>query len=119
MISKHIFMVIDDESVSVANSKIASNFFSRFIGLLSTKKLAADAGLFITKCNSIHTFFMRYVIDVVFVNKHLVVTKVVRNVRPWRVAFDRNATAVLELPAGCIDIIGINVGRQLFMRDIK
>lgn len=119
MISKNIFIVIDDKSVPVANSRIAGNFLSRAIGLLFTKELTEDSGLFITKCSSIHTFFMCYAIDVVFVNKHLVVTKVVRNIQPWRVAFNRNANAVLELPAGRIDIIGIGVGCQLFMRDIK
>lgn len=112
-------MLIDDESVSIANSRIANNFLSRTIGLLFTKKMAADSGLFITKCNSIHTFFMRYAIDVVFVNKHFIVTKVVRNMQPWDVAFDRNATAVLELPAGRIDTIGISAGHQLLIRDIK
>lgn len=112
-------MVVGDKLALVANSKVASRFLTRAIGLLFTKELEADSGLFITRCNSIHTFFMRYAIDVVFVNKHFLVTKIVRNIRPWKVAFDRNATAVLELPAGRIDIVGISAGCQLFMRDNK
>lgn len=119
MISKHIFVIADEESVFVAKSKVASNFLRRAVGLLFTNKLASDSGLFITNCSSIHTFFMRYAIDAVFVNKHFVVTKVVRNIRPWKAAFDMGAAAVLELPAGRVDIVGINVGHQLSIRDIK
>jgi uncharacterized membrane protein (UPF0127 family) len=49
---------------------------------------------------AIHTLFMRFAIDVVFLDRDYVVIKVVENVRPWRFAGARRAKAVLELPTG-------------------
>jgi uncharacterized membrane protein (UPF0127 family) len=56
--------------------------------------------LLLAPARSVHTCFMRRPIDVVFLDADLVVLKVVRALRPWRLAASRRATAVLELPAG-------------------
>ncbi|SMC71859.1 DUF192 domain-containing protein [Sporomusa malonica] len=82
------------------NIKVAANFFSRLVGLLATPRLQAGAGLLIKPCNSVHTFGMRYPIDVVFVDSSHTVVKVVSGLKPCRLAAVRGAAYVIELPEG-------------------
>jgi hypothetical protein len=73
---------------------------SRRRGLLGRKALDAGAALIIAPCNSIHTFFMKFAIDAVFVGRDGRVEKVYAALPPWRMGFSWNAFAVIELPAG-------------------
>ena len=57
-------------------------------------------GLWIVPCEAIHTFWMKFAIDAVFLDKNKRVTKVVSNLRPSRLAMSLRARSVLELPAG-------------------
>ena len=83
---------------------IASNFFERLKGLMFDKKLGADFdGMLIKNCNSIHTFFMNYKIDVLFLNKNLEVIKIIREIKPWRITkIYFSASQVLELKGGSL-----------------
>lgn len=63
-------------------ARVACTFFERARGLIGTCDLPRGEGLFIPKCNAVHTFFMRYPIDVTFFDKEMKVVRVVRNVRP-------------------------------------
>lgn len=81
---------------------VADNMISRIVGLMfrSTPPQNAE-GLLLDPCNSIHTCFMRYPIDVVFLNKNNKVIKVIRDLRPWRMTWIYfKASKTLELPAG-------------------
>ncbi|MFC6038761.1 DUF192 domain-containing protein [Paenisporosarcina macmurdoensis] len=83
--------------------KHATTFWSRFRGLLFYKSPIVDEGLLITSCNSIHMFFMRFPIDVVFLNQNNIVVKVVLNLKPWRIVSPvHSAYSTLELPSGTI-----------------
>lgn len=82
------------------NIKVAASFFPRLVGLLATSHLQAGAGLLIKPCSSVHTFGMRYPIDVVFVDSSHTVVKVVEGLKPWRLAAARGAAYVIELPEG-------------------
>jgi uncharacterized membrane protein (UPF0127 family) len=82
-------------------------------GLLGRDSLPAGTGLIIAPCSSIHTFFMRFAIDVVFVGRDGRVVKVCRHVRPWRMAAALSAFAVIELPAGSLDESAIVPGDSL------
>jgi len=63
-----------------------------------------DEGLWIIPCPMIHTFFMRFSIDVLFLDKELRVRHVVENMMPWRMSrWVFSAHSVLELPAGTLD----------------
>jgi uncharacterized protein len=73
---------------------------SRNRGLLGRDGLDAGHALIIAPCSSIHTFFMRFTIDVLFVAKDGRVVKVRPHVRPWRMALAFRSFAVVELPAG-------------------
>ncbi len=64
-------------------ARVACTFFERARGLIGTHDLPRGEGLYIPKCNAIHTFFMRYPIDVTFLDKENKVIKIVRGVRPW------------------------------------
>jgi uncharacterized protein len=87
-------------------------------GLLGRSGLGAGEGLLIRPTNSIHTFFMRFAIDVVFIDRAGVVLKVVSALRPWRLAGSRGARCALELRAGEAAMRGIQPGDQLrFSKD--
>jgi uncharacterized membrane protein (UPF0127 family) len=72
---------------------------ARLLGLALLDRSAAGAGLFLPGCRSIHTFGMRFPLDLVFLDLELRRVSVRRAVPPRRVAFERRARAVLELPA--------------------
>lgn len=83
--------------------KIASSFFSRLIGLMFKKGMKDYDGLLIKQCNSIHTFFMFFTIDAIFLNKNNEVIKIYRNLKPWRMTrIVWRASQCLELNAGTI-----------------
>ena len=79
---------------------VAATFLRRLKGLLGRKGLEPGEGLLIRPASSIHMFFMRFAIDAVFLDRELVVRKVVSELRPWRMTGARGAKSVLELPAG-------------------
>lgn len=79
-------------------------------GLLGGDPLLEGDGLLISPCNSIHTFFMKFPIDVVFLNSTNAVVKIVRTLNPFRFAMSFRASAVLELRAGETTRLGIRAG---------
>jgi uncharacterized protein len=94
--------------------RVASSTKDRTVGLLRTPKLAAGEGLWIERSPSIHMFFMRFAIDGVFVAADGRVTKVVENLKPWRVVWwARGARDCLELPVGAVAASGTQVGDHL------
>jgi uncharacterized membrane protein (UPF0127 family) len=93
---------------------IAGTMVSRMIGLLGKSSLSANEMLWIKNCNSIHTFFMKFPIDCVFLNKNMIVCDLRSNVVPWRIiAPVFSARTVIEMPAGQIQALNIQVGDQL------
>jgi uncharacterized protein len=84
-------------------------------GLLGRSSLPAGEGVLIRPAGSIHTFFMRFPIDAVFLTRDLEVVDVAADLRPWRLAGRRGAHAVLELPAGEAARRGIRRGERLVL----
>jgi uncharacterized protein len=100
--------------VIARNVEQARTIFSRMQGLLGRAELSSDVTLWIGSCNSIHTFFMKFTIDAVFVDKNLVVRKVVRRIQPWRlVAPVWGASSVFEFAAGVATPAVVTEGDQL------
>lgn len=98
----------------VPELEVASNFVDRGVGLLKRASLSESEGLWIHRCNSIHTFFMKFPIDCVFVNKDLIVDDLVENVSPWRLVLPRwRSRSVIELQSGFINKFKIKKGDQL------
>ena len=96
---------------------IADTPLSRLRGLLGRKELAADEGLLLTPAWSIHTCFMRFPIDVVFLESDLTVLGTRESVKPWRAAGWRGARLVLELPAGTCERRSLRPGDRLALGD--
>jgi uncharacterized membrane protein (UPF0127 family) len=69
-------------------------------GLLGRDALDLSAGMMLAPCAAVHTAFMRFSIDVMFVDRDGVVRKIVRDLKPWRMASSPRAYAVIELAAG-------------------
>lgn len=94
--------------------RVASSSRDRTVGLLRTPELKLGEGLWIERSPSIHMFFMPYAIDAVFVSKAGRVTKVVANLKPWRVVWwARGARDCLELRAGATAESNTRVGDEL------
>lgn len=86
-----------------SNIKIADEFMSRLIGLMFIEDIKDGDGLLIKTCNSIHSFFMKFSIDVIFLSNDYEVVKVIENMTPWKVSWMYfKAAQVLELRAGTI-----------------
>ena len=98
--------------------RLADGIWSRFWGLMGRKSLPQDAALLLRPSSSIHTAFMRFAIDVVFLDRSLRVVKVVPEMRPFRVttAF-RGAHSALELNAGAAAKAQMEPGDQLALVD--
>ena len=89
----------------------ARGFVARGRGLMMTRELGEGEGLVIEPCNSIHMFFMRYALDVLFLNGEGQVLHMYEKIRPWRVGrVVRGARMAVELPAGSIRRTGTEVG---------
>ncbi|MBI4677785.1 MAG: DUF192 domain-containing protein [Elusimicrobia bacterium] len=84
----------------------AESLRDRMRGLLGRDSMAADEGLWIAPCPQIHTFFMRFAIDVVFLDRELRVVRVAEDLGPWRLCpwlpWDLSAHSVLELKGGVL-----------------
>lgn len=94
----------------------AHSFCQRSIGLLGKREWAKEKTLWIPRCNSVHTFFMKFAIDVVFVNKELKVTKICRSLTPGRITLpDLKATSVFEFSSTHNQLANLNLGDQLYV----
>jgi uncharacterized membrane protein (UPF0127 family) len=99
------------EHVSVADTVL-----SRLIGLMGKPGLPNGHGLWITPCADIHSCFMRFAFDAVFVNADGQVVHLIEAMKPWRVSkFVRGGKAVLELPAGAIQHSHTQLGDLLVL----
>jgi uncharacterized membrane protein (UPF0127 family) len=102
-----------DGTVVCERLLVADRPFARMRGLLGKKTMPAGEGLLLRPASSIHTFFMRFPIDAVFLGRGLEVLEVASYVRPWRAAAGEGARAVLELPAGEAERRGVRPGDRL------
>jgi len=96
------------EAVDVADTSA-----KRRTGLLKHRRLEPGEGLWISPCESVHTFFMKFPIDLVYLDKHRKVRKVRNAVPAWRVSACLVAESVLELPAGRAQQTGTRAGDML------
>jgi hypothetical protein len=92
--------------------------FARMRGLLGRDGLEPGTGMLIDSAPSVHMFFMRFPIDVVFLDRDRKVVGVRHRLRPWRVAGARRAVAALELPAGAASAAGVEEGDELVLEDL-
>jgi uncharacterized membrane protein (UPF0127 family) len=96
-----------------ARAEIADTSVKRRTGLLKHAGLAPGEGLWIVPCEGVHTFAMKFTIDVVFLNRKHKILKIRPNMVKRRIALSLLAHSVLELPAGTLDATGTQRGDQL------
>jgi len=93
--------------------RVASSFASRFRGLMGVAQLPPGTGLLLPRTSSVHTHFMRFPIDVVFLDSERRIVSIAPALRPWRFAKAKHSDSVLELAAGECDRLGLTVGSVL------
>lgn len=109
-------MLVCNGSVVIPHVELATRWWQRMRGLLGRSGLSTGRALYISPANSIHMFFMRFTLDLIFVDRDGVVVRIVRNLRPWRMAFGgRTAQSVFEISAGWLDEDAVRVGDRLVL----
>jgi uncharacterized membrane protein (UPF0127 family) len=88
---------------------------SRRRGLLGRDGLGPSCALMLEPCAAVHTAFMRFAIDVVFLDREGYAVKIVRNLVPWRIAAAARAHVVVEMAAGSLEPLDLSVGDRLFL----
>jgi uncharacterized protein len=96
------------DSIETAESSAA-----RRTGLLKHEKLEAGSGLWIVPCEAVHTFFMKFALDLIYLDRKHRVKATVRGVRPWRFSACLPAHSVIELPVGTIERSQTQKGDEL------
>lgn len=97
---------------------MADTSAKRRTGLLKHERLETGDGLWITPCESVHTFFMKFPIDLVYLDKQRKVRKLRHAVGPWRMSACLSAHSILELPAGTIERSGTSIGDELLIETL-
>lgn len=90
----------------------------RRTGLLKQRSLDEGCGLWIVPCEAVHTFFMKFAIDLIYIDREHRVKGAVRALRPWRFSMCLPAHSVLELPPGTIDRTGTRNGDRLELKPV-
>jgi hypothetical protein len=108
-----IALANDHGNVVCERCLIAETPLARVRGLLGRRALPSGEGLLLRPAGSIHTAFMKFAIDAVFLDRAQTVVRVASALRPWRTAACRGAKAVLELPAGEAARRGLEPGVSL------
>lgn len=115
MVTATVRILNPDKSTVVAEHvELATSFFTRLRGLLGRKGLSVGQGMLIRPTDSIHTFFMQFPIDVIFLDRSDHVLHIIPNMRPNRISpLVRRGRTVIELPAGALAHSNTQIGDHL------
>ncbi len=100
-------------------AEVADTSAKRRTGLLKHTGLEPGEGLWIVPCESVHSFFMKFTIDVLYLDRKHRVKKIRPEMAPWRISGCLTAHSVLELPAGTITRTGTVRGDQLEIKNLS
>lgn len=105
---------LSNQAILATEVKVARTFGSRLIGLMFSREFPMGSALFITPCRSIHTFFMNYSIDVVYLDTQRRIVGLEEKLKPRKIGVLFPGTcSVLEFPAGMIESTDTEIGHQL------
>ena len=105
------FIIRTSSGPQTLKIEVADSFIKRLLGLMGRKKIPQGQGLLLSPCNSIHMFFMRFSIDVIYLDKNYVIKKIVRNVKPFiGISICLKAESVIEMAAGEADRLDLRIG---------
>lgn len=109
-----------NDSTIVRNIDIATKFKDRLVGLMFRDRIDDEYGLYIPNCRSVHTLFVRFKLDLVWVNKNFEVVKIVKEMNTWRMSsIVFKAYGVVELAPGVIDKLSIRPGDKLKLEMVE
>lgn len=93
---------------------IANSFWPRMKGLMGKKDLAEDEGLLLVPCNSVHSMFMRFPIDLLFLDRELKIIRIIERFKPWKATpIFRDCYQVVELRSGIVVKKGVSIKDEL------
>ena len=115
MASATLTLAREDGTVVCEHVRVAATPLARARGLVGRKGLSTAEGLLIRRTRAIHTHFMRFPIDVVFVDRDGTIVKLAEDLKPWRAASCRGGRDVLELAAGSAARTGLRVGDRIVL----
>lgn len=102
------------------DARLASSYWQRLIGLMGSKPLVKGEAQIIDPCSSVHTHWMRFAIDVIYVNKDHFVVGIDPALAPWKIGhFYKKVRYVVELPSGTAAATGTQVGDVLNLREVS
>jgi uncharacterized protein len=108
-----IALVRADGTFVCESCSVADSFATRLRGLMGSSSLPTGGGMLFPRTRSVHTHFMRFPIDVVFLDDENRIVSIVPRLSPWRAAASPRARSVLELPAGECERLGLNEGERI------
>jgi uncharacterized membrane protein (UPF0127 family) len=106
------------DTILADGADMADTSAKRRTGLLKHERLNPGEGLWIVPCESVHTFFMKFPIDLVYLDKQRKVRKIRHRVPAWRLSLCLSAHSILELPAGTLERTGTQVGDELVVEKL-
>ena len=104
--------------VIASRARLADGFVTRAVGLMGQRGLGEGEALVIRPCWSIHTFFMRFKLDVLYLDKQRRVKKIVRQMPAWRFSASRGAHETIEMQGGALDGSDIEVGDVFALTEV-
>jgi uncharacterized membrane protein (UPF0127 family) len=104
-------------NVVCERTELASNPFTRMRGLLGRAGMEPGSGMLFRGESSIHSAFMRFEFDAIFMDREMRVVKLAERIKPWRALGAKGAGNILEMAGGEISRLGIAVGDQLAVSD--
>jgi uncharacterized protein len=118
MTFRDCFILKDETTVFFAKVKVATGVVGRARGLLFKPPLDSGYGMYFFRCNSIHTWFMRYPIDVVYLDEENCIVKIVSCLKPWRFSGSLRASSVIEVPAGYAKEKLLEIGDKVYFDSV-
>ena len=103
-------------TVVCERAELADTWWTRLRGLLGRSELPGGDGILIVPAPSIHSAFMKFEFDAIFLDRNMQVVALAERIPPWRARSARKAKSVLELAAGEIATRGVQIGDQLAVK---
>jgi uncharacterized membrane protein (UPF0127 family) len=92
----------------------AETFFERFLGFMFKKK--EQYAIFFNNCKAVHTFFMFFDLDIVYLDKENNILKIIKSLKPFRIALPvQNSVSILEIPSNINCCEELSIGKNLLI----
>lgn len=112
--------LLRNNQILTKNARMASTLFQRTIGLLGKTRLDRNEALILSPCRAVHTFFMKFSIDVAFLKPDGTIVSLYPNLKPYRMTWIYpGAHSALEFPAGTIEQWQLEKGQKIMIQNLE